>query len=221
MRRSESVMGCSNPRLANNWPASRVMHALAHNDKQGLIQFLQARYTDRFFDPISQLIKSAEMKGSGFSIMALCCLLIESIEALWDGLPSSNRHELKNCQSLSPPPEYEVPEPEWPRSNEDVFTAFFCNPRFRACFGAIDGSVFYKAIRNGLLHQAQTKGGWIISATATEIWDANGKTINRDRFFEALLKSFDAFLDELRSTTWREERWRKANRKIWWLIRLS
>jgi hypothetical protein len=78
--------------------------------------------------------------------------------------------------------------------------------------------VFYSAIRNGLLHQAQTKQGWRIRSGESQLWNETDKIVDRTRFSNALKQAFENYLEELRTAAWDDDLWLKARRKIWWLI---
>jgi hypothetical protein len=102
-----------------------------------------------------------------------------------------------------------------------VFTSFFGNPLFVNFFPGVDGAEFYKNIRNGLLHQAQTKHGWRITKRGSEVWNNPAKTIHRDLFAESVGKALEAYLLKLDGEDWATDLWLKARRKIWWLMELS
>jgi hypothetical protein len=158
--------------------------------------------------------------GYGFAVMALCSLLIETIYSYWDGLPSTNQRELKELEKHSTPPEYSVSRHEWPRNNADVFKRFFENPLFAPFFPDVNPYEFCMNIRNGLLHQAQTKGGWLLEQSGL-LWDNSDRSINRRLFAEAVRDAFHKYIETLRMKDWDDELWRKARRKVWWLIELS
>jgi hypothetical protein len=208
--------------LAANWPVSNVQECLDRNECESLVSFLRERYQERFFLPIS-VLKTAEGndQGYGMAMMSLCSLLIESIQCLRDGLPSTSRSELKDLSNYSPPPEYEVLEAEWRRADAmSAFESFFTH--FESDFPDIDGADFYRNIRCGLLHQAQTKNGWRIRTDEPALCNRNDKVINRNLFAEALEKAFGDYLNELKKKDQPDcDIWKKARRKIYWLIRLS
>jgi hypothetical protein len=85
----------------------------------------------------------------------------------------------------------------------------------------MDGSEFYHSIRNGLLHQAQTKRGWTIRIGQKKLCDPTNKIIDRDQFAGRLEAAFKSYLRELRRNDWTSDIWQEAERKIWWLVRLS
>lgn len=102
-----------------------------------------------------------------------------------------------------------------------MFVAFFSNPMFKDLFPGVNGVKFYTGIRCGLLHQAQTKDGFALTAVGKQLWDQNGPTINRDLFSNAVRISFFAYTNLLGMPGVPPERWAKARRKIWWLMKLS
>lgn len=205
--------------LASRWPASKVRFYLRKRHKTGLIKFLGERYDERFFQPI-QLLRDAHgsHQGYGIAMMALCSLLVESIQCCRDGLPSTNRRELTSLAQYVPPPRYEVPHGEW-KTGPTAFRDFF--DYFSSCFPRTDGEEFYRSIRNGLLHQAQTKNGWTIRVDAKEVCEPRNKVINRNLFADGVKAAFDAYLTELRTSPRDSDIWKNARRRIWWLIRLS
>lgn len=206
------------PYLASHWRASRVRSSLRSKRKKDLINFLRARYEERFFEPIRYLRNAGNLQGYGIAMMSLCSLLVESIQCLRDGLPSTNGGELKRLAALTPPKKYDVPSAEW-KNGETAFKDFFAD--YSALFPDIDGEEFYRNVRNGLLHQAQTKNGWIIRVDQVKLFDPARKIINRNFFVTSLENAFKEYLDELRRNTRESVVWKKARRKIWWLIRLS
>lgn len=181
--------------LAAGWPLWRVRDCLNKDEKDRLIRFLECRYDERFLQPIRLLTAATgNWQGYGFSIMALCSLLIETIQSFWEGLPSTHTAELRKLKNdYAPPAEFEIPPREWPNRGEDIFVAFFANRLFSPLFPGVDGVKFYTAVRCGLLHQAQTKDGFSLTAVGKSLWDQNGPTINRDLFSKAVRVSFFAY----------------------------
>jgi hypothetical protein len=152
--------------------------------------------------------------------MALCSLLVETIQCYRLGLPSTSGKDLSNLSKYNPPSEYDVPSNER-KNGSEIFRIFFAENA--AFFPDIDGVQFFGGVRNGLLHQAQTKNGWLINTGRSKLCvRQNGITvIDRDRFAEALRDVFDGYLADLKKGTWMDDIWKMAARKVWWLIRLS
>jgi hypothetical protein len=207
------------PELANGWPTSRVENCLGSADATGLISFLKKRHEERFFKPIKTLRSAPKQhQGFGFAIMALCSLLIETFQCYREGLPTTDGGELKRLADFAPPSEYAIPRS---KSGEQVFVDFFAMAKTDHLFTDVDGATFYRAIRNGLLHQAQTKQGWRIRRFQSKLWDSDVHIIDRDKFVDDLIAAFDVYLGDLRLAGWDDDLWKMARRKIWWLIKLS
>jgi hypothetical protein len=217
--------------LARNWEKDKVLQCHDSRERQALVCFLRERYSERFFEPIDCLAHAAgSRKGFGFAIMSLCCLMIETIQCYRLGWPSSFPKDLSDWASL--PENLAVPEPFYRLvgpfdrinySSEIVFKSFFDEPKHQTYFSELKGKgdAFYRLIRCGLLHQAQTKGGWRIIMHG-QLWDDTaGKTINRTEFSRRLDGCFEAFLQELETANWDEEVWKNARKKIWWLAKTS
>jgi hypothetical protein len=212
-------------RLARNWTWSRVRECLDKRQKFELIRFLKERYTERFFNPIRCLREaSGNEQGYGFAIMALCCLLIETVECYEEGLPSSAGKELNDLtgsvKNKEAPDQYKLPKPFPIRRGGDAFHSFFDKMEHRPYFPGIDATEFYANIRCGLLHQAQTKGTWRLARTGI-FWDASKKNINRDEFAQRMEECFNGLLERLDKSEWDADIWKKVRRRIWWLAQLS
>ena len=210
------------PKLARGWSISRVQSCLDSADKDSLLLFLEQRYMERFFEPIRTLKDSPhQFQGYGFAIMALCSLLIESLQCYRYGLPTTYEPEYRySLSAFTPPREYEISANEHKKGG-DAFNDFFSQDNHKILFPGVDGNVFYSAIRNGLLHQAQTKQGWRIRGDQPVVWNATDKIVDRTRFADALQKAFKEYISELGKSAWDDDIWLKARRKIWWLIQLS
>lgn len=152
--------------------------------------------------------------------MALCSLLIESLQSYRYGLPTTNKGEFRRLADFSPPLEYAVCEHEQ-KSGVNVFVDFFSYHPHQALFPAVDGEVFYSAIRNGLLHQAQTKRGWRIRTRQAVLWNINERIVDRDKFADGLASAFDLYAEDLAAGQNDDPLWFLARRKLWWLLKFS
>jgi hypothetical protein len=198
-----------------------VQSCLDQGKKRQLVKFLRQRFNDRFFKPVEVLRQApGNTQGYGFAIMALSSLLVESIQSFRLGLPSTYDSDLRNLHVYSPPPEFQVPRADWLNGHQ-AFVAFFSEPKHRKLFPGVSGAEFVRNIRNGLLHQAQTKDGWTINTSQRRLYSKGKRSINRNLFAVRLEKAFRLYLRELQKTAWDEPLWKKTRRKIWWLIRLS
>jgi hypothetical protein len=209
------------PELAIKWPLSRVETCLDAGEKKLLVSLIQCRYKERFLDPIRTLrSEKGHARGYGFAIMALCSLLIESLQSYRYGLPTTHEAEYASLAAFNPPAEYQIPKAER-KSGTQVFADFFSFAAHQVLFLGVDGKTYHTSIRNGLLHQAQTKGGWKIKIDQTHLWNEPDKIVDRNRFADALALAFDQYLEELNRAAWDDDIWRKARRKLWWLVKLS
>jgi hypothetical protein len=206
-------------RLAADWRISRLRECLKQRDRAGLVLFIRERHTERFFQPIERLgAAQGNLPGYGFAMMALCSLLVETLQSYREGLPTTHSGELRTLKNATKvPKEYVIP-PALQVSGREAFERFF--QHFGAQFAPLDGEEFYSNVRNGLLHQAQTKKGWKVGTRKGVLF--SHKTIDRDIFVDRLKQAFDIYLAELENdTAWNGPLWLNARRKLWWLIRLS
>ena len=209
-------------KLASNWSVKRVSDCLNAGQKHELIQFLSDRHRERFFEPI-EILQGAKSsgRGFGFAIMALCSLLIETIESYKKGLPTSNRADFDDLfEGIDILPYKKDDIKKEIKDSRQMFEDFFKDLENKACFPDVNGGLFFQKIRCGLLHQAQTKGGWRIIRSG-KYWDETSLSINRDEFAVRLRKCFDRFLKHLEMTEWGEGVWPMVMRKIFLLTKSS
>ena len=211
----------SNPLLASHWRKQAVLNCLDAGDTIRLVCFLRERHTERFFEPIHRLTSaSGNEQGFGFAIMALCCLLVETIQCYREGLPSSNETELERLRNYdNVPPKYQITEDDLKIKGKEIFRRFFTD--YQSYFPCANGIDFYNHIRNGLLHQAQTKGGWTINIERSKLWDVEQQSVDRDLFSYQLENCFGKYLSDLSVKPFEQPEWSRAAKKVWWLCELS
>jgi hypothetical protein len=120
---------------------------------------------------------------SGFAIMALDCLLIETLQQFYEGVEETPR-----------------------RQSGNYFCHFLTKTSFNEFFDECKANMYYQQIRNGILHQAQTKGNsriWIREGTPLVEYadDGNGLLINRNKFHEQLVYEFENYVSRLRQNS--------------------
>jgi hypothetical protein len=132
----------------------------------------------------------------GFAIMALCCLLIETLQSF--------RQAAESLPSAEGPCSYPAGQCIYPRrTTMERFQNFLRLPAFR---GAFDNNTIAKSfcngIRNGILHEAETRE-WVIWRNEPKnlILESrsDGYALNRTEFYLALKSEFQNYLEELRS----------------------
>ena len=143
---------------------------------------LESRIRGRYLDPIDFLIAAEETKPPterrfGFTILAVDCLVIETLEAFIEGLEDT----------------------------EGKSRATFCKflrsrPLFAAEFTTEDlAEQFYYQFRCGILHQAEVGGDSRVWSIGPLLQFDDGQIIvNRTKFHEVLKAEFETYLTELR-----------------------
>jgi hypothetical protein len=124
--------------------------------------FLFARLQSRYID-LAAVRDGSKWNGEGFTIVSIQCALIEFLAALREG--KKFRHE-----NPMPPHEY--------KNSSDLFCDFLrkTDP-FDKLFTKPQVKDFYANVRCGLLHEARTKGDWIIRASGTPAVDCQRKIV--------------------------------------------
>jgi hypothetical protein len=153
------------------------------------IDIFQDRIEGRFLRQVDELLanKNKDIRSfSGFVIIAIDCLLIETLEQFNRGVKRTGKDE-----------------------DEKVFHDFFQRSTdLGSFFNTIDKTrVFYNQIRCGLLHQAQTKKGSVIHyriGTPILAWIdstdiSQGISLNRTKFHGEVRSIFNDYLKELRN----------------------
>lgn len=151
-----------------------------------IAKFIYQRFDERFLVPFDNLPISLK---SGFAQMAVCCLMTETLESFYKGWKGTGGVK-----------------------GADVFEGFFTRIRYFHNFQN-KGGEFYIHIRCGILHQAETTGGWLIRRSG-ELVDHKNKVINADKFMKLLKQSLDDYRQELESARWNDVVWRKCRRKL-------
>ena len=144
---------------------------------QKAIDIFEDRIRGRFLDMIGA-IEAHEY--AGFAVMALDCLLIETLQQFREG-------------------EKRTPNGK----SEEYFVQFLADTSFKDFFTPEMAKMFYKQIRCGILHQAETNENsrLLIRADvplAATREDGTGLTINRRLFHQQLVRVFEEYVSRLR-----------------------
>ena len=131
-----------------------------------VIERFKTRIEDFYFSPIDRVKEPNELKGEGFTILTMQCTLIEMFAAFKYG-------KIYKFNKRENDPDYIY------KKADECFISFlyseaiFENHFFKwddgkklhdQPFSAIE---FYRNIRCGLIHEARTKGKWVINAKKT------------------------------------------------------
>lgn len=165
-------------------------------DRKEIAKVIYQRFYGRYIKPF--LFEDAHGQYArefkhGFSVMANSCLLIETLEAFCQGWEDTRNR------------------------SEFAFKSFFQRVKRFSKFKnyAIQ---FYKNVRCGILHQAETTGGWKIRRDG-DFFGEKTLTINATQFLDTLLQCLDDYRSELENSNWDSERWDNLRRKMRSIIR--
>jgi len=171
-------------RLSSTVTIGEYLRLEDNKDRERIADFIQERFTERYITPLrgDPLIKH------GFCTMAICCLMIETLESFCRGWPNSNRQsELAFCSFFDRCPDFEV---------------------FR---GYATG--FYRHVRCGILHQAETTNGWRIRRKGP-LFESLTKTINATEFHNVLEQQLKNYCERLKQSDWSSEIWQNFRKKM-------
>ena len=164
--------------------------------KKMLICLIWHRLYHRYIRPLLNI--SPDYK-SGFLMMGASCLLIETLQAFYEGKD----------------------ETEW-KDGESSFRRFFQNnseffPNFSTRFPILknhnnkDYCTFYKHIRCGILHQAEATGGYRILRKGLLF---GNKTINANEFTASMACCIKKYAKKLRTSPIEDTAWKMAITKL-------
>lgn len=172
---------CRNPRVT----ADQLGRWLDQGERDRVSTFLRARFAERYFVPIDAM---GQDERNGFAMMALNCLVIESLQSYRRGwLTSNGNSELAFCNFFD---------------QEDGFSAFRGFSRS-----------FYANVRCGILHQGETTGGWKIRRDK-QLFNSATLTVNAARFHDELKSSLDAYISEISTNDADTEVWKNCLKKL-------
>ena len=156
-------------------------------NKEKLADFIYGRFYERYIEPFEAMDID---KKNGFSIMAIACLLIETLENFWQGFK-------------------ETPQGKGNAFFEEFFSR--CSS-FDNELAVFQGVKFYKNIRCGILHQAETKGGWKIRRKGPLL---EKKIINATKFLDQLKKYLKWYQGELKKSDFKtDDIWKNFRKKM-------
>lgn len=154
-----------------------------------LARFIYGRFYERYIEPFEAMPRD---KKNGFSIMAIACLMIETLENFWRG-------------------KKETPAG---KGNKYFESFFFRCSQAKNDLAIFHGLDFYHQIRCGILHQAETKGGWIIRREGP-LLNKEKKIINATKFLGHLKKYLMWYYEELKKKDFKNDKlWKNFRFKM-------
>ena len=142
------------------------------------IDIFKDRISGRFLIPISKI---ENYEYSGFAVMALDCLMIETLQQFFKGT-------------------FKTPQGK----GKEYFADFLTNTSFNNHFDTNMAEMFYSQIRCGILHQAEVESNSKIRIT-TELPlvqytdDKKGLVINRKEFHSQLKEEIRIYVRKLKN----------------------
>jgi hypothetical protein len=172
--------------------ASDVAKFKEEGDKESIIELVRQRFKERFFEPF----RCNESKH-GFSMMAVSCLMIEALLSMQQGLNKSTDAKRVNNST---------------KSGAELFGEFFASSKYLTDFAQLSDQ-FYQHIRCGILHQAETTGGWRIRRSGNIVCDKS-KIINATKFMKALESELEHYLAALKKKELSDPLWVNLMKKV-------
>jgi hypothetical protein len=155
------------------------------NNKKKIAILVFNRFFERYIEPLNNISKT---KKNGFCIMANCCLMIEALESFYNGWnDTESRSQLAFCN-------------------------FFDRVSLFSDFHGYSGK-FYKNVRCGILHQAETTGGWKIRRNG-DLFDHNKLIINATKFLHLLKGYLEQYKRDLENSNWKSGVWNNFRKKM-------
>lgn len=162
--------------------------AIDFNTEEGwqtAIDIFEDRIRSRYLNIVASI---EDLPDSGFAVMGLDCLLIETLEQTRKGVAETPRGQGKK-----------------------YFVDFLTTTSFQSSFSQDLAGHFYELIRCGILHQAEIKGSSRIRTDCDLPMvqpspDKTGLIINRRKFHRKLVCVFEDYIDLLRNPVNQAER---------------
>lgn len=151
------------------------------NERVVIGRFLVKRFDERYFHPTMRA-----PARHGFTLMAVGCLVIESLECFYEGRKDSKG------------------------ASEKVFEEFFKRPTGLEVFAAGKPGWFYTQVRCGILHQAEVVGGWRILRKGP-LLDVAEHAINAKKFIDHLHQAVADYAAQLQTD---DKLWKNFRKKM-------
>ncbi len=159
-------------------------------DQTSIADFVYQRLHSRYLKPFQfSDSKFKKQFKNGFSIMANCCLLIETLQSFKNGWEDSGRKSGKAFKQFL--------------ESEPNFSVFEGKEQ-----------EFYQNVRCGILHQGETMGGWTINRDGKTLFDKTKLEVDSITFAKELELALKNYSTKLRSEKWDSETWDNFRTKM-------
>jgi hypothetical protein len=168
-----------------DWQRLKLTPTSSINDWIIAVDMFKKR-VDRFLEPVRALMSSSDIKTivfSGFAIIALDCLLIETLQSFRVGRPNPVKANDR-------------------QSTQMIVDFLTKRPLFKTYFDdETKARLFCDHFRNGILHQGEVKSSGRIRIDTPEMImtsdDKQSFVVNRWKFHDALAQEVDNYMNEL------------------------
>jgi hypothetical protein len=165
----------------------------AAEKRQEIAYFVAERFRERFLLPVlggnnERCESTLSGYKNGFAMLAIACLMVETLEAFYQG-----RENTRN-------------------KSKQMFLDFFKRWEEFRDFRPIAEN-FYYDVRCGILHQAETRNGWVIERVG-KLYDPAHKAINAAAFLKSLASCLDQYSTDLETADWDSILWVNFRKKM-------
>lgn len=174
---------------------SDVQSWIKAGEKDRLASLVYLRLYGRYIKPFDFRNDDYEKSyKNGFSIMANCCLLIESYISYKEPLMINTHGHSERCFGM-----FFVSDTRFSEFNDTTMAIADYRDMSVKMNKKNNGipKEFYQNVRNGLLHAGETRNGWKITRQG-KLFDEKSKRINAVKFMNRLKASISDFEKELR-----------------------
>lgn len=172
-------------KLSSSVDIQKLSQLIKDENRNQIAEFINERFYERYINPIKSLNPNEK---HGFSIMAVSCLMIESLESFKLGYIDTKK-----------------------KSKETFIKFLSTEPEFRDFIGYEES--FYLNVRCGILHQSETTNGWKIRRKG-QLFDSKTMTINATSFLNKLEKTLNKYTFDLKIKDWNSKIWGNLIKKL-------
>ena len=176
----------------NDITSGQVETWLRNSTKKELADFFYHRFYGRYLKPFNFENNEYITKyKNGFAIMSNCCLLIETFVSFTVPIFKDTTHKCERCFGY-----FFLTNPGFLEFSQNGLTKeqyLNVNVPIKNVGIPLD---FYRNLRNGVLHNGETRNGWKINRKG-ELFDKKEKRINAVRFMNELIYVIENFKKSL------------------------
>jgi hypothetical protein len=164
---------------------------LKSRDRAGIAELIRLRFSERYLDPVDPKLDNPNTHG--FAMLAIYCLMVEALESFRNGW--------KGTQGIK-------------GGSEAAFRSFFqVHDEFKDLSPV--AAKFFKHIRCGILHQAETTGNWTVNRSSVLFSKSDNRhQLSASEFGKRLRVVLTNYTTDISNTDWRDQAWRNVRKKF-------